>query len=184
MTPEEIRSLYDYNAWANRRALDAASALTPEQFSKPLGSSFSSVRDTLAHIWRGVDLAGAFSGPLTVFAARHHAIRGRRQPGLALGWTGNAAARFRPRAHANGSRPRSRIQDAQIRRLQKSAVAIHAACRESRHLPSRPGDHHAAPTWRPADPDGPDALLSRARRRRRLVATTPSLWTPSGPSPG
>lgn len=50
MTPEEIRSLYDYNAWANRRALDAASALTPEQFSKPLGSSFSSVRDTLAHI--------------------------------------------------------------------------------------------------------------------------------------
>jgi uncharacterized damage-inducible protein DinB len=50
MTPEEIRSLYDYNAWANRRELGAASALTPEQFVKPLGSSFSSVRDTLAHI--------------------------------------------------------------------------------------------------------------------------------------
>src|SRR5450631_1203156 len=50
MTPEEIRSLYDYNAWANHRELDAAAALTPEQFTKPLGSSFSSVRDTLAHI--------------------------------------------------------------------------------------------------------------------------------------
>jgi uncharacterized damage-inducible protein DinB len=50
MTPEEMRLLYDYNAWANRRELDAASALTPEQFVKPLGSSFSSVRDTLAHI--------------------------------------------------------------------------------------------------------------------------------------
>ena len=50
MTPEEIRLLYDYNAWANRRELDAASALTAEQFTKPLGSSFSSVRDTLAHI--------------------------------------------------------------------------------------------------------------------------------------
>jgi len=50
MTPEEIRVLYDYNAWANHRELDAASALTPEQFVKPLGSSFSSVRDTLAHI--------------------------------------------------------------------------------------------------------------------------------------
>lgn len=50
MTPEEIRVLYDYNAWADHRALDAASALTPEQFVKPLGSSFSSVRDTLAHI--------------------------------------------------------------------------------------------------------------------------------------
>jgi uncharacterized damage-inducible protein DinB len=50
MTPEEIRLLYDYNAWANHRELDAASALTPEQFTKPLGSSFSSVRDTLAHM--------------------------------------------------------------------------------------------------------------------------------------
>ncbi|HYL61737.1 MAG TPA: DinB family protein [Candidatus Methylomirabilis sp.] len=50
MTPEEMCTLYDYNAWANRRALDAASALTNEQFVKPMGSSFGSVRDTLAHI--------------------------------------------------------------------------------------------------------------------------------------
>jgi uncharacterized damage-inducible protein DinB len=50
MTPEVIGQLYDYNAWANRRAMEAASALTPEQFTKPLGSSFSSIRDTLAHI--------------------------------------------------------------------------------------------------------------------------------------
>jgi uncharacterized damage-inducible protein DinB len=50
MTPEEIRLLYDYNAWANHRELDAVSALTAEQFAKPLGSSFSSVRNTLAHI--------------------------------------------------------------------------------------------------------------------------------------
>jgi uncharacterized damage-inducible protein DinB len=51
MSPEEIRMLYDYNAWANHRSLDAATALSVEQFTKPLGSSFSSVRDTLAHIW-------------------------------------------------------------------------------------------------------------------------------------
>jgi uncharacterized damage-inducible protein DinB len=51
MTPEEMCLLYDYNAWANRRVLEAASALTNEQFTKPMGSSFSSVRDTLAHIW-------------------------------------------------------------------------------------------------------------------------------------
>ena len=51
MSPEEMRLLYDFNAWANRRALSAAAALTPEQFTKPLGSSFSSVRDTLAHIF-------------------------------------------------------------------------------------------------------------------------------------
>jgi uncharacterized damage-inducible protein DinB len=51
MTPEEMRMLYDYNAWANHRALEATSALTPEQFTRTLGSSFSSVRDTLAHIF-------------------------------------------------------------------------------------------------------------------------------------
>ena len=50
MTPEEIRLLFDYNAWANHRSLEAAAALTNEQFTKPLGSSFPSVRDTLAHI--------------------------------------------------------------------------------------------------------------------------------------
>jgi uncharacterized damage-inducible protein DinB len=51
MTPDEIRSLYDYNAWANHRSLEAASALTTEQFTKSLGNSFSSVRDTLGHIY-------------------------------------------------------------------------------------------------------------------------------------
>lgn len=51
MTPEEMRVLYDYNAWANRRDLEAASRLTNEQFLKPTGSSFGSVRDTLAHIY-------------------------------------------------------------------------------------------------------------------------------------
>ncbi len=51
MSPEEMRLLYEYNAWANRRSLSAAGALTAEQFTKPMGSSFTSVRDTLAHIF-------------------------------------------------------------------------------------------------------------------------------------
>jgi uncharacterized damage-inducible protein DinB len=50
MTPEEMRTLYDYNAWANHRSLDAAAKLTNEQFTKAMGSSFGSVRETLAHI--------------------------------------------------------------------------------------------------------------------------------------
>jgi uncharacterized damage-inducible protein DinB len=50
MTPEQMRSLYDYNAWANHRSLDAAAGLTKEQFTKAMGSSFGSVRDTLAHV--------------------------------------------------------------------------------------------------------------------------------------
>jgi len=53
MTPEEARLLFDYNAWANHRSLDAAALLSAEQFTKPLGSSFSSLRDTLMHICGG-----------------------------------------------------------------------------------------------------------------------------------
>lgn len=51
MTPEEMSTLFDYNAWANHRQLEAASKLNSEQFLRPLSSSFSSVRDTLAHIY-------------------------------------------------------------------------------------------------------------------------------------
>jgi len=51
MTPADMLGLYEYNAWANRRAMEAASALNKEQFNQKLGSSFSSVRDTLAHVF-------------------------------------------------------------------------------------------------------------------------------------
>src|SRR6266436_9775483 len=51
MTPQEMRVLFDYNAWANHRALVVACRLTAEQFVQPMGSSFGSVRDTLAHIF-------------------------------------------------------------------------------------------------------------------------------------
>lgn len=50
MTPELVRTLYAYDGWANRRSFGACAALTPEQFTQSLGSSFASVRDTLAHI--------------------------------------------------------------------------------------------------------------------------------------
>jgi uncharacterized damage-inducible protein DinB len=53
MTPEEFRTLYDYNSWANHRAMDACAVLSNEQFTKDLGSSFRSVRDTFAHIMGG-----------------------------------------------------------------------------------------------------------------------------------
>lgn len=51
MKPAEMRELFAFNAWANHRIIQAAEALTAEQFTKPMGSSFSSVRDTLVHIW-------------------------------------------------------------------------------------------------------------------------------------
>ena len=44
--------LLDYDRWANHLVLEAVATLTEEQFTRPLGSSFASVRDTLVHaLW-------------------------------------------------------------------------------------------------------------------------------------
>lgn len=58
-----VNELFRYNYWARDRQLQACESLTEEQFLRPLGSSFSSIRDTLAHLvaaewlwlecWRG-----------------------------------------------------------------------------------------------------------------------------------
>jgi uncharacterized damage-inducible protein DinB len=53
MTKDDIRLLYEYDRWANNRVLHAVSALSAEQFTRDMGSSFRSVRDTLVHIIGG-----------------------------------------------------------------------------------------------------------------------------------
>jgi uncharacterized damage-inducible protein DinB len=53
MTRDDIRLLYEYDRWANARVLQSASALSPEEFTRDLGGSFRSVRDTLVHIIGG-----------------------------------------------------------------------------------------------------------------------------------
>jgi len=50
MTQGDLRTLLDYHYWARDRLLAAVEPLTPEQFTRDLGNSFRSVRDTLAHI--------------------------------------------------------------------------------------------------------------------------------------
>jgi uncharacterized damage-inducible protein DinB len=50
IAPEVLRHLYDYNYWARDRQLEACARLSEEQFTRPLGGSFGSLRDTLAHI--------------------------------------------------------------------------------------------------------------------------------------
>ena len=53
MNKGDIQLLYEYDRWANNRVLQAASVLTPEQFTRDLGGGFRSVRDTLLHIIGG-----------------------------------------------------------------------------------------------------------------------------------
>ena len=52
MNLRDLETLLDYHYWARDRVLDGGRAqLTPEQFTRDLGSSFKSVRDTLAHTY-------------------------------------------------------------------------------------------------------------------------------------
>lgn len=50
MNHRHLSALLDYHYWAQERVFDAVAPLPAEQFTKDLGSSFPSVRDTLVHI--------------------------------------------------------------------------------------------------------------------------------------
>lgn len=51
MTLLELRLLLDYHYWARDRVLDAVEPLSHDQFTRDMGSSFRSIRDTLAHLY-------------------------------------------------------------------------------------------------------------------------------------
>ncbi len=51
MTNADLRILLEFNYWARDRMLAPVAALPADQLLKPLGSSFSSVRDTVVHIY-------------------------------------------------------------------------------------------------------------------------------------
>jgi uncharacterized damage-inducible protein DinB len=51
MTVQDMKTMLDYHYWARDRLLDALEPLTSDQFTRDLGSSFKSVRDTIAHTY-------------------------------------------------------------------------------------------------------------------------------------
>lgn len=84
MKKDEIQLLYEYDRWANARVFQSLAALSPEQFTRDLGGSFPSVRDTMLHIisaewiwltyWKATTQDAAFLAELrkrreTLFAA-------------------------------------------------------------------------------------------------------------------
>src|SRR5204863_2162857 len=64
MNKDDIQLLYRYNRWADATILNAVAPLSKDDFSRKLGGSFPSVRQTLVHImgaewiwlrrWKGV----------------------------------------------------------------------------------------------------------------------------------
>lgn len=52
---DHLQTLTDYHYWARDRLLDAVYPLAPEQFTRHMGNSFPSIRDTLVHLY-GADV--------------------------------------------------------------------------------------------------------------------------------
>ncbi len=51
MNLSDLRTLVDYHYWARDRLLTALDPLTPEQFTRDMGNSFKSIRDTATHVY-------------------------------------------------------------------------------------------------------------------------------------
>ena len=50
MTVEDLEVLYDYCYWANGKLFVVISPLTPEQFTRTVGGSYGSIRNTMVHL--------------------------------------------------------------------------------------------------------------------------------------
>ena len=51
MNLQDLRTLLDYHYWARDRMFEALEPLTTEQATRRLGGSFSSIHDTVAHLY-------------------------------------------------------------------------------------------------------------------------------------
>ena len=45
-----LRNFFAFGRWANRMTLESVAALTPEEYARPIGGSFGSVKGTLIHL--------------------------------------------------------------------------------------------------------------------------------------
>lgn len=50
MNKNDVKTLIEYNEWANSRILQSAAQVTAEQFTAPAHLSFGSLRGTLVHV--------------------------------------------------------------------------------------------------------------------------------------
>jgi uncharacterized damage-inducible protein DinB len=50
VTTKDVLELYEYGRFANRKLLDAVSAMSPEEFTRSVGGSYGSIRTTFVHL--------------------------------------------------------------------------------------------------------------------------------------
>jgi uncharacterized damage-inducible protein DinB len=96
MRAQEIQELFAYDRWASRQLLDGLAAVTPETLTKDLGSSFPSIRDTLAHL----------IGAEWIWLRRWKGTSPRAMP---EGWGGSGLADLRARFDEVGAEVREYV---------------------------------------------------------------------------
>jgi len=156
MNLEDFCLLYEYNSWANRRSLDACSTLTDEQFTRDIGSSFRSVRDTLSHIceveWLWLE-------------RWHGRSANSLRPGSEFPTLDSLRRRWQEvETSLIGYIDALKAEDLTRIVEHRAALANASAPRQSRDISSRPGRHNASPTWRNTKFLGFNFLLSRTCR--------------------
>jgi|SRR5215471_1689333 len=50
MTVDDLRRLYDYSYWANRKLFHVMDQMAPEQFTQAIAGSYGSIRNTMVHV--------------------------------------------------------------------------------------------------------------------------------------
>jgi len=50
MTVEDVRRLFDYGYWANRKLFQVMEQMTQDQFTQAVAGSYGSVRNTMVHV--------------------------------------------------------------------------------------------------------------------------------------
>lgn len=50
MTVQDLKDLYNYNYWANKKLLHVISQLSAEEFTKKIAGGYGSVRNTMVHV--------------------------------------------------------------------------------------------------------------------------------------
>ena len=62
MTIDDVRRLYEYSAWANRKLFRVIEQMAPDQFTQAVAGSYGSIRNTMVHAlsaeWGWLDRCG------------------------------------------------------------------------------------------------------------------------------
>ena len=76
---DQVRSLIDYNEWANLRILDSAAGLTEEQLDSTSAASFETIRGSLTHILGAQRIWHARWTRTTAGSPKAHSLNGLKE---------------------------------------------------------------------------------------------------------